>query len=176
MFSDPVKNIEQCGIQAGMEIADLGSGSGGYTIATAKALVSTGKVFAIDINKDLLNKVKNDGIKQGLYNIEVIWGDIDKPNGSKLRDFSVDMALVCNILFQVENKDKFIEEVKRILKKDGKVLLIDWDMDASSPLRNKKEGISKERAIELFAKYGFIKERDIDAGEHHYGMILRSNK
>jgi ubiquinone/menaquinone biosynthesis C-methylase UbiE len=120
MFSEPSKNIEQLGIQAGQEIADLGSGSGAYTLASARALISTGKVYAIDINKELLNKVKNEGIKQGLYNIEVIWGDIDAPNGTKLRDFSVDIALVCNILFQVENKDVLVKEVRRILKPGGR--------------------------------------------------------
>ena len=41
---------------------------------------------------------------------------------------------------------------------------------------NKKEAVSKEQAIELFTKYDFTKERDIDAGEHHYGMIFISNK
>ncbi|KND49954.1 MAG: hypothetical protein AB198_01375 [Parcubacteria bacterium C7867-003] len=126
MFSDPIKNIEQCSIQAGMEIADLGSGSGAYSLATAKALVSTGKVYAIDINKDLLNKLRNEGVKKGLYNIEVIWGDIDKFGGTKLRDYSVDMALLCNILFQLENKSEVVKEIKRILKPGGRVLVVDW--------------------------------------------------
>jgi ubiquinone/menaquinone biosynthesis C-methylase UbiE len=173
MFSDPVKNIEQCGIQAGMEIADLGSGSGAYAIATAKALVSTGKVYAIDINKDLLNKVKNDGVKQGLYNIEVIWGDIDKPNGSKLRDFSVDMALVCNILFQVENKDVLVKEVRRILKPGGRVLVVDWT-DSFGGLGPKPGAIIKmQDAVDMFEKNGFHLDREIGAGSHHYGLILK---
>jgi SAM-dependent methyltransferase len=69
----------RCGIQAGMEIADLGAGSGFYTIAAAKALISTGRVYAVDAQKDLLTKIKNNAVSQGLYNVEVIWGDIEKP-------------------------------------------------------------------------------------------------
>ena len=104
MFSDPQKNIEQCGIQAGMEIADLGAGSGFYTIAAAKALIATGRVYAVDAQKDLLTKIKNNAISQGLYNVEVIWGDIEKPNGTHLRESSIDLALLSNILFQLDDK------------------------------------------------------------------------
>ena len=124
MFSDPIKNVEQCGIQPGMDIADLGSGSGHYSMAIAKALTSTGRVYAIDINKDLLTKLKNNSVKQNLFNIEVIWGDIDNLNGTKLRDYSVDMVFACNILFQIENKVEFIKEIKRILKPGGGAVIV----------------------------------------------------
>lgn len=173
MFSDPVKNIEQCSIQAGMEIADFGSGSGAYTLASSKALISTGKVYAIDINKDLLNKVKNEGVKQGLYNIEVIWGDIEKPNGTKLRDFSVDMVLVCNVLFQVENREVLIKEVRRVLKPGGRVLVIDWT-DSFGGLGPKPQMILKmTSAVDIFQKNGFHLDREISAGAHHYGLIFK---
>ena len=105
MFSDPVKNIEQCGIQAGMDIADFGVGSGHYSIAASKILMSTGRVYAIDVQKDLLAKLKNQATREGLYNIEVIWGNIEKINGTGLREFSIDLVLLCNILFQLENKE-----------------------------------------------------------------------
>ena len=173
MFSDPVKNIEQCSIQAGMEIADLGSGSGAYSIATAKALVSTGKVYAIDINKDLLNKLRNEGVKQGLYNIEVIWGDIDKLGGTKLRDYSVDMTLVCNILFQLENKEEVVKEIKRILKPGGRALVVDWS-DSFGGLGPKPQAIfRRDVALDMFEKNGFHLEKEISAGSHHYGLILK---
>ena len=64
MFSDPVKNIEQCGIQTGMDIADFGAGSGHYTIAGSRALMATGRVYAIDVQKDLLAKLKNEATRQ----------------------------------------------------------------------------------------------------------------
>lgn len=173
MFSDPTKIIEQCGIQAGMEIADFGSGSGAYTFAVSKALVSTGKVYAIDINKDLLKKVKNEGVKLGLFNIEVIWGDIDKLGGTMLRDFSVDLVLLCNILFQLENKEEVIKEIKRILKPNGKVLVVDWS-DSFGGLGPKPQTVvKKDSAMDMFEKAGFHMERELNAGTHHYGMIYK---
>lgn len=173
MFSDPIKNVEQAGIQPGMEIADLGSGSGHYTLAIARALASTGKVYAIDINKDLLTKLKNNAVKENLFNVEVVWGDIDNINGTKLRDFSVDMVFACNIMFQLENKEDFIKEMKRILKPGGKAFIVDW-ADSFGGLGPKPEHVvTKDFALNIFEKQGFHLEREFNAGEHHYGLIYK---
>jgi SAM-dependent methyltransferase len=83
----------------------------------------------------------------------------------------VDIAICSNILFQVEDKEKFILEIKRILKNEGKVLFIDW-ADASILGPKKDKIISKDKVTEMFKNKGFKYDRDISAGEHHYGMIL----
>lgn len=173
MFSDPVKNIEQCGIQAGMEIADFGSGSGHYTLAASKALMATGRVYAVDIQQDLLSKLKNTATKEGLYNIEVIWGDIDKLGGTKLRDSTMDLVLLCNIMFQLENKEAVVNEVKRVLKPAGRVLVVDWT-DSFGGIGPKPEAVvTKIKAQEIFEKAGFHLDREISAGSHHYGLIYK---
>ena len=173
MFSDPIKNVESSGIQPGMEVADFGSGSGHYSMAVARLLASTGKVYAIDINKDVLTKLKNNSVKEGLYNIEVIWGDIDKLGGTKLRDFSVDFVFLCNILFQLENKETVVKEIKRILKPGGRVLVLDWS-DSFGGLGPKKDVVVPQAvAVNLFEKDGFHLDREISAGEHHYGLIYK---
>jgi ubiquinone/menaquinone biosynthesis C-methylase UbiE len=173
MFSDPEKNIEQCGIQAGQEIADIGSGSGFYTIGAAKALISTGRVYAIDVQKDLLTKVKNNAVREGLYNVEVIWGDIDKVGGTKLRDASIDLAFLCNVLFQLENKANIVKEIKRILKPAGRVLIVDWT-DSFGGIGPKPDVVvKKDKVMDMFEKEGFHLDREISAGAHHYGLIYK---
>ena len=173
MFSDPIKNIEQCGIQVGMEIADLGSGGGFYTIAAAKALMSTGRVYAVDAQKELLTKLKNSATKEGLYNVEVIWGDIEKINGTKLSDSSVDMVLLCNALFQLEDKQNIIKEVKRILRPSGRALVVDWADSFGGIGPQPKMVVKKETAMTMFDKAGFHLDKEISAGSHHYGMIYK---
>ena len=173
MFSDPQKNIEQCGIQAGQDIADLGAGSGFYTLAAAKALISTGRVYAVDAQKDLLTKLKNQATREGLYNVEVVWGDIEKINGTKLGDACVDLVLLCNVLFQLENRKETINEIKRILKPAGRVLVVDW-ADSFGGIGPKPEVVvKKEKLIEMFEKAGFHLDREISAGAHHYGFIYK---
>ncbi len=173
MFSDPVKNVEQSGIIPGMDIADLGSGSGLYSIEAAKELMATGRVYAIDTQKELLSKLKNEAVRQGLYNLEVIWGDIEKINGTKLRDASIDLVFLCNVLFQLEDKENIVKEVKRILKPAGRILIVDWT-DSFGGIGPKPEMVvTKEFAMDTFEAQGFHLDREIRAGSHHYGLIYK---
>ncbi len=172
MFADPEKILKQIGIQDNMIVADLGAGSGFYSILAAQ-MASNGKVYAVEIQKDFLTTIKNKANDAHLNNLETIWGDVEQVGGTKLKDEIIDRVIASNVLFQIVNKQKFIDEAFRILKPEGKILLIDWT-DAMEVLRPKKEVIiNKEQAREMFEKKGFVYERDIDAGMHHYGMILK---
>jgi len=173
MFSDPQKVIEQCGIQAGMEIADLGVGSGFYAVAAAMALISTGRVYAVDVQKDLLTKLKNSVVAHGIYNLETIWGDIEKPSGTHLREGSIDFAILANILFQLEDKQGAINEVKRILKPGGRVLVVDWSESLGNIGPHPKKVVTQTATQDLFEKNGFHVDKEVSAGSHHYGMIMK---
>jgi hypothetical protein len=63
----------------------------------------------------------------------------------------------------------FIEEIKRILKPKGRVLLVDWKGES---VLGQKVTLLKEKSLEIFEKAGFKLDREIDAGNHHYGIIL----
>jgi ubiquinone/menaquinone biosynthesis C-methylase UbiE len=168
MFTDPVKNLKKLGLRENDIVADLGAGTGFYSVA-AGAIVTGGKVYAVEIQKDFLEKIKYKISEAHLTNVETIWGNVEKLGGTKLGDGIVDAVIASNILFQVEQKDKFIDEIKRILKPKGKVLLIDW---SESSIMGKVSLIPKNKAREMFEKKGFVFEREIDAGEHHYGIIF----
>ena len=173
LFSDPKKNIDQCGIQSGMIIADLGAGSGFYSIEAGKALGGTGKVYAIDVQKDLLVRIANQAHAENLTNVDVVWGDIEKINGTKIADSSIDLCLLCNILFQLEDKKSCLSEIKRVLVPGGRVLVVDWLESFGGIGPHKDQVVSKESALSLCKSAGFAKDREISAGEHHYGMIFK---
>ena len=175
MFTDPVKNLRALGIRENDIVADLGAGTGFYSIAAGR-LAPEGKVYAIEVVKDFLTTVKNKALEAHLNNIEIIWGNIEKIGGTKIGDNVVDKVLASNILFQVDDKNGFIEEAKRILKPEGLVLLIDWSHGSSGIGPNFATVIPKDKARTMFEQKGFIWQRDIDAGAHHYGMILVKNK
>ena len=170
MFSDPIKNLKAFGLREDMIVAELGAGTGFYSIAAA-SLVPNGKVYAIEIQKDYVATIKNKATEGGIKNLECFWGNIEKNGGTKIGDNIVDAVIASNIFFQVENKDRFIQEAKRIMKSGARLLLIDWsETSAIGPSQNMM--ITKIKARELFEQKGFVFEHEIDAGEHHYGMIF----
>ena len=168
MFSDPVKNLKAFGLKEDNIVADLGAGIGYYSVA-AGALVPRGKVYAVELQKDFLATIKNKVTEAHLNNVECLWGNVEKIGGTKMGDNIADAVIASNILFQVEDKAQFIEEIKRILKPQGRVLLIDW---SESSIMGTTAIVPKNKAREMFEEKGFVLEREIDAGEHHYGMIL----
>jgi ubiquinone/menaquinone biosynthesis C-methylase UbiE len=168
MFSDPLKNLKALGLKEDAIVADLGAGTGHYTLALSP-LVPGGKIYAVEVQKDFLATIQNKVRDAHFTNIECFWGNVERKGGTKIGDGVVDAVIASNILFQVEDKEMFIGEIKRILKKGGKVLLIDW---SESSVMARANIIPKNKAREMFEKLSFVLDREIDAGEHHYGMIL----
>jgi len=173
-FSDPIKNIEQFKLGEGMMVADLGSGSGHYAMAASNQVGDEGKVFAIDVISELANKLKSESSFAGHGNIEVINGDFESPNGTSLKDQSMDAVIFANVLFQTQDLDGALTEINRILKKKGKVLVVDWS-DSFGGLGPTEGNVVREgSAKQAFENAGFEIEEIIKAGDHHYGFIARA--
>ncbi len=168
MFSNPLKNVKALGLREDSIVVDLGAGMGHYALISA-SIVERGKVYAIDLHKDFLKTVENKAKEAHIKNIECIVGNAEVKGGTKLKDSIVDAVIVSNILFQIEDRENFILEIKRILKAGGRVLLIDWSLPT---IVRAKDLVPKSKAREMFEKAGFVFEREIDAGAYHYGMIL----
>lgn len=173
MFSDPERNIEQAGLIDGNVVADLGAGSGFYSLAAAKAVAPHGKVYAVDVQRDLLDRLKREANRLHIRNIDVIAGDLERLGGSKIRDLSVDAAIVSNTLFMIEDKKSMLLEAARILKKRGKLVLIEWSGSFGQMGPHPGHVVYKDEAMKLALAAGFEFDREFGAGAHHYGIIFR---
>ncbi len=172
-FANPLKNARKLGITEGMQVADLGSGSGHYVLAMANLVGSSGKVYAVDIQKDLLSNIQNEATKRGYNNIEIIWGDLEQVGGSKIADNILDLTLISNTLFQVEKKEVLLHEAYRIIKPSGSLAIIDWSQSHGGIGPITSDIVSKDVAIDMAISAGFTTESEFDAGVHHYGIIFK---
>ncbi|MAG12745.1 hypothetical protein CL630_02960 [bacterium] len=172
-FINPEDILDQLVLVEGRTVAELGAGSGAYVLSTARRVGDTGIVYAIDVQKHFLDKIKNDAKLTDLTNVEVLSGDIEELGGTGLKDGFVDTAILSNTLFQFEDKSEAAREIRRILKTDGRVLVVDWSDSFGGIGPSVDAIVSKEEAHDIFKRNGFTHERDIKAGEHHYGMIFR---
>ncbi len=125
MFVSPKKIIEDLGVAPAMAVADFGCGSGHYSIEAAKKVGKSGKVYAVDVQQDMLGFVRTRAKTEDLDNIETIWTDLETPDSTRLSAGTVDLVLISNILFQAEDKNKIIQEAFRILKSGGRVSVIE---------------------------------------------------
>lgn len=169
---NPDEIIKDINIKSGMTVADFGCGAGYFSIPIAKILNNSGKLFAIDVLSSALGSVLSKAKLYGLLNVETIRGNIESIGGSKIKDGSVDIVVLANILFQCNDYDSVISEAKRVLKGNGIVVIIDWIPD-EVPLGPKFEHCLSENDIKkILIKNGLKITGKFDAGSHHYGMIF----
>ena len=166
-FLNPNEVLNQLKLLGEMIAADFGSGSGGWAIPLAQRL-KFGKVYAIDILEEPLSALKSKAEIQKVYNIETINSNVEK--GIKLPDLSCDLVLLTNLLFQIEDKKRVLTEAKRVLKKGGKILVVDWLPEAP---QGPKEGRVSTDEVKKMAKDLNLKlEKEFQAGVFHYGLIF----
>jgi len=172
-FQNPSSIIKYVGLIEGMKVADFGAGTGTYAKAASMSVGPTGRVYAIEIQKELALRLKKELKEQGMTNTEVIWGNIEKRGGSELGDEVIDAVILANTFFLVPDKIELLREIVRVLKKGGKLLLVDW-LDSFGNIGPLAEMVvTPERAESLFTASGFsLLESIPESGDHHYGMIF----
>ena len=168
-FFKPQKILETLGVKEG-HIVDVGSGYGTFTIPAARRTRDT--VFAIEIDPEMIERLKAQARQKNLENIKTLKRDVSR-NGTGLKDNSVQHVLLFNILHG-ENPVGLLTEASRILNPNGTIAVIHWNYDPATPrgppmqIRPKPEQIiqwAKKAGLTLHKKYGLP--------PHHYGLVFK---
>ena len=160
-FLNPNNILDQLELKNDMLAAEFGCGSGGFTIPLAKKL-DEGLVYAIDILPEPLSALKSRMLLEGVRNIKIVKGDLEKLRGSTLNDFCLDLAVIPNVLFQAEDKSAIISEAVRTLKGRGNLVVIDW-----------QDKVSKTEVKEMAQRAGLEFVKELDAGKYHFGLLFK---
>jgi ubiquinone/menaquinone biosynthesis C-methylase UbiE len=166
-FLNPSETLKRLKLRKSMVAADFGSGSGGWAIPLARIL-EEGKVYAIDILEEPLSSLRARVKIEKLFNVEARKADVEK--GVTLLSNSCDLVLMTNLLFECEKKKEVLEEGKRILKKGGKILVVDWIKD--NPLTSEIEWLDFDEIKGAAKDLGLKVEKEFEAGLYHQGLIL----
>ncbi len=173
-FLNPEQVIKQLNIDKGMQIADFGCGAGYFVIPMAKIVGDEGKIYALDVLDTALESVRSRAKIQGLFNIITRRCNLEVINGSQIENDSIDLVLLANILFQSENKIGIIKEASRVLKKRGRLVVIDWN--ENQPLGPSKDLFVPINQIEEIAmQNNFGSKHNISVDQYHWGLILTKN-
>ena len=158
--------IRDFGIGRGDKVADLGAGSGYFTIPIAK---ETGEdVYAVDIEPKMLDVLKERATADKVENIRYVVSDLEK---IPLDNNTVDKMVAAFVLHEVENLSNALDEMKRILKPGGNVLVLEWeavDSEIGPPI---SERIPSDGLVETLGRHGFDAKLS-HPSEAHYTVVL----
>jgi ubiquinone/menaquinone biosynthesis C-methylase UbiE len=117
------KVVETLGLKPGERVADLGSGPGYFTLRIARAVGSTGKVYAVDVSREMLDHLAKQAKSQHLNNIQPV---LAEPRDPKLPPASVDVIFICDTLHHISERVTYFPLLMRALKPGGRLVNIDF--------------------------------------------------
>jgi ubiquinone/menaquinone biosynthesis C-methylase UbiE len=149
-------------------VADLGCGSGYFTIPISRKVK---KVYGVDVQKEMLEFLKQKIREQKIANIETL---LSKENRIPIQNESVDLLLSVNTLHEFRDKEKMITEIRRVLRPKGQAAIVDFkkkDTDFGPPVSIR---ISNGRAKLMFQKKALtaLKTHDL---KYHYLIVFRKD-
>lgn len=115
--------VKALGIKSGITIADIGAGTGLFTIPFSEAVGESGKVYAVDIAKNFLTHIQSRAVATGAANIETI---LCTDHSLELPESSVDLAFICDTYHHFEFPQATMKSLHRALKPGGEFVLIDF--------------------------------------------------
>ncbi len=141
-------------LKSGMVVADIGAGSGLFSRALAKAVAPGGKVYAVDIQQDLLDYINKRNKEEQIRNIRTVLGKFDDP---KLPAQDVDLAFIHDVLHHIQNRAAYLKALAAYLRPNGRVAIIDMNSsDPNTPHKNQPELlIEREEILEWMSDAGF---------------------
>lgn len=165
-FLNPDRILGMLGLKNNMTFADFGCGTGYFSIP-ASGIVN--KVYAIDVQQEMLDILNGKIKKDNVENIELILSD---GKSIPLPDDVSDILFMANVFHEIDDLDYMLAKVKRVLSKHGKLVIIDWkktEMDMGPPL---SERLYPEEVILICRNNGFENKINTDAGPYNYMLVF----
>ncbi len=165
--------LRKIAIEEGQKVAELGCGNFGFFVwPLAKLVGRRGQVYAVDILRSTLEEVKLHALKENLPQVKTIWSNLEIFKATNVETSSLDTALLVNVLHQSDKRSEILREAIRMLKRGGKLLIVEWG-NSDSPFGPSLEKRVKLDSLKAAApKIGLDIEEEFSAGPYHYGLIL----
>jgi arsenite methyltransferase len=129
-YQKPRQVIDALNLKPGLAVADLGSGSGYFTRRLIEAVTETGKVYAVDVEPEMLKYTEESVVHMHRsYTAEFI---LARPDNPKLPYESIDLLFLCNTYHHLEERAKYFSDAKSSLKPGGRLAIIDFYNDERS--------------------------------------------
>lgn len=168
----PVKMREQLQVKPGMTVCDMGCGNGYHTLPLAEMVGEKGKVYAVDVQPEMIGMLKQNIERKKLKNIEPITGLCHDP---KLPPDSCDMILLVDVYHEFSHPVQMLMSMRAALKKDGLLVLVEFRAeDDTVPIRPEHK-MSKAQINKEMDANGFTLKREFDGLPWQHLMFFGKN-
>lgn len=172
-FLNPDKILKQLNIRKDIKAADFGCGRGYFSIPLAK-IIPDGTVYAVDVVEEALQAVEAKAKIENIANIRIVHANLEVAGDSGLNDNSINLIILANILYQSKNKIAIIQEAKRVVKKTGKIVLIEWLANSVLSPKNGWQMISKQESLKMAENEELNLYKELgQVDNQHYGLIFK---
>jgi len=146
--------LSKLALKPGMVVADIGAGSGLFSRPLAKAVAPGGKVYAVDIQQDLLDHINQRDKEENIGNIQTVLGEYDDP---KLPARNIDLAFINDVLHHIQHRAVYLKALGAYMKPGGRIAIIEMDKnDPKTPHRNQPELlVAREDILQWMSDAGF---------------------
>lgn len=169
MFLSPEQIIENLDLKRGDTIADFGCGAGAYVFAASKKVGDNGKVYAIDLDENILDKINREAEKMNIVNIDTILSDVE--GKVQIESMSCDLIILSNVLSEIDDLENVFQEITRTLRPDGRILIVDWKRSDNPLSKLRPNLLDEEKVVAVLAKHDFSVKKHLPAGEYHYAFL-----
>lgn len=157
-------------IELGSNVADIGAGSGWFTSRAARRVGSSGRVYAVDINRDYIKYIEARAEREKLSNVRAILGKEDDP---LLPQQSVDAVLILKTYHEIAQPIRLLKQLRQSMRSGARLGIIDRNGTGSDHGLDRDTVVSEARraGFELVEQYDFVKPDGMD-----YFLVFRSNR
>lgn len=173
---NPEEIFKRLGIKEGDRVAHLGCGGAAQFVVPAAKLVGKESIlYAVDILKPVLEATISKARLEGVYNIKAVWSDLEVYGATRIPAESLDSAFLINILYESKNQLEIIKEAARLIKPNGKLLIVDWSQKPG-PIGPSLQARTNQKKVEEMLRENNLKIIDqFQAGTYHYGLIAEKS-
>jgi len=179
MLENPQRDAEQkpdeviaaLDLKSGETLADIGAGSGYFSFRLARKVGDTGRVYAVDINSDMILFMNRNIRDKKIKNVVTI---LSAPDDPLLADASINRFFICNTWHHVQNRPRYMALMKKMLKPGGQVIILDYkkkQLPVGPPPEMKR---AKKEVIAEMEAGGFKLAKDHDFLPYQYFLIFTS--
>jgi ubiquinone/menaquinone biosynthesis C-methylase UbiE len=146
--------LSKLSLKPGMVVADIGAGSGLFSRPIAKAVAPSGKVYAVDIQQDLLDYINQRDQEENIRNVQTVLGAFDDP---KLPVRDIDLAFINDVLHHIEHRAIYLKALATYMKPSGRIAIIEMNKDdPNTPHRNQPALlVSRDEIFQWMSDAGF---------------------